>query len=145
MPLFVSNSVGFRTKPRKPQAAISAQICLTAECRHFAGKNANSPRARVARTRFLKAQLSNKRQAGHRQVSRLSFGGGRGIRTPVGLPPNGFQELEIVSRFGAISSLNLPDFPEKKPFLRPFPDIPWKFARKMRENNQKHYGSNATE
>ena len=59
--------------------------------------------------------------------------------------PNGFQELEIVSRFGAISSLNLPDFPEKKPFLRPFPDIPWKFARKMRENNQKHYGSNATE
>ena len=57
----------------------------------------------------------------------------------------GFQELEIVSRFGAISSLNLPDFPEKKPFLRPFPDIPWKFARKMRENNQKHYGSNATE
>ena len=64
---------------------------------------------------------------------------------PRGFGPNGFQELEIVSRFGAISSLNLPDFPEKKPFLRPFPDIPWKFARKMRENNQKHYGSNATE
>ena len=57
---------------------------------------------------------------------------------PRGFGPNGFQELEIVSRFGAISSLNLPDFPEKKPFLRPFPDIPWKFARKVRENIQKH-------
>ena len=68
-----------------------------------------------------------------------------GYANPRGFWPNGFQELEIVSRFGAISSLNLPDFPEKKPFLRPFPDIPWKFARKMRENNQKHYGSNATE
>ena len=77
--------------------------------------------------------------------SRLFGGGGCEIRTHVRLPSNGFQELEIVSRFGAISSLNLPDFPEKKPFLRPFPDIPWKFARKMRENNQKHYGSNATE
>ena len=75
----------------------------------------------------------------------LHYGGGCEIRTHAPVKANGFQELEIVSRFGAISSLNLPDFPEKKPFLRPFPDIPWKFARKMRENNQKHYGSNATE
>ena len=72
-------------------------------------------------------------------------GGGCGIRTHVGASPNGFQELEILSQKHIKVSLNLPDFPEKKPFLRPFPDIPWKFARKVRENIKKHYGSNATE
>ena len=51
---------------------------------------------------------------------------------------NGFQELEILSQKHIKVSLNLPDFPEKKPFLRPFPDIPWKFARKVRENIKKH-------
>ena len=65
-------------------------------------------------------------------------GGGSGIRTHVGASPNGFQELEILSQKHIKVSLNLPDFPEKKPFLRPFPDIPWKFARKVRENIKKH-------
>ena len=52
----------FRTKPQLQ--TIEAQICLTAECRHFASKNTNSPRTRNTRTRFLKANTRHQTKKG---------------------------------------------------------------------------------
>ena len=65
------------------------------------------------------------------------------IRTPNAIWTIGFQELEIVPRFEGNRSLNLPNFPQKKPILRTFPEIPWKIARKVREIIQNHLNSSA--
>ena len=69
--------VGFRTKPRL--RAIEAQICLTTGGRHFASKNANSPRARFARTRFLGTTASANAKGAPKGAP--CIGGSGGIRT----------------------------------------------------------------
>ncbi|MBD5131198.1 MAG: hypothetical protein HDT28_01175 [Clostridiales bacterium] len=50
----------------------------------------------IAACSFQAALIKTKRQA---QVLSFCFGGGGGIRTPVGLHPNGFQVLNTVLHF----------------------------------------------
>lgn len=59
------------------------------------------------------------------------------IRIHVRLPSNGFQELEIVSQKLAKVSLNLLNFPQKKPILCTFPEIIWEIARKTPKINNR--------
>ena len=68
--------------------------------------------------------------------ARIPFlcGAGRGIRTPVGFPPNGFQEIDGISHFVPNAPYSLGVFSQKSPFFARFLHFCEKIARKMREN-----------
>ena len=72
--------------------------------------------------------------------ARIPFlcGAGRGIRTPVGLHPNGFQEIDSISHFVPNTPYSLGFFSQKSPFFARFLHFCEKIARKMRETHPKN-------
>ena len=107
MSLFVADGEGFRTKPR----------------------------ARVARTGVLKTPPQNAQ--GAPIGAPCAFGGGCGIRTHVGVNPNGFQDWIVPLPGVHGSSLCILNFTAKKDKKRVKMDGFWEKCEKIVQEGQK--------